>query len=129
MTVARSECGKAGEQRASLQERRFKVDHRAACHGDNGSCGVFGWCRIGQRLPRLTDRASRPSICCNHSRERKGSIFGLALKILMKRGTFLSRKRVGSIPLCKRDRSLFANEYVRDCLLDERRPGAGSLTQ
>jgi hypothetical protein len=37
MTVARSECGKAGEQRASLQERRFMVDHRAACDGDNGS--------------------------------------------------------------------------------------------
>jgi hypothetical protein len=36
----RSERGKAGEQHASLQERRVMVDHRAACDGDNGSCPV-----------------------------------------------------------------------------------------
>jgi hypothetical protein len=36
MTVLAASAAKAGEQRSSLQEPRFMVDHRLACDGDKG---------------------------------------------------------------------------------------------
>ena len=50
--------------------------------------GVLAISLIGGRPATTTTGSAlfEASICCNNSFGRKGSIFGLALKILMKRG-------------------------------------------